>query len=29
VKGDGVQQTLKKALELTLKHLQKELKWSQ
>ena len=29
LKGDGVQQTLKKALELTLKHLQQELKWSQ
>lgn len=29
LKGDGVQPTLKKALEITLRHLQKELKWSQ
>jgi len=28
LKGDGVQATLKKALEVTLRHLQKELKWS-
>ena len=28
LKGDGVSETLKKALELTLRHLQKELKWS-
>jgi len=29
LKGRGVQETLKKSLELTLRHLQKELKWSQ
>ena len=29
LKGEGVQATLKKSLELTLRHLQKELKWSQ
>ena len=28
LKGDGVQATLKKSLEVTLRHLQKELKWS-
>jgi signal recognition particle receptor subunit beta len=28
LKGDGVSETLKKALEVTLRHLQKELKWS-
>ena len=28
LKGEGVQATLKKALEVTLRHLQKELKWS-
>jgi signal recognition particle receptor subunit beta len=29
LKGEGVQATLKKSLEVTLRHLQKELKWSQ
>ena len=28
LKGNGVSETLKKALEVTLRHLQKELKWS-
>ena len=28
LKGNGVSETLKKSLELTLRHLQKELKWS-
>ena len=28
VKGKGVAQTLKKSIEVTLSHLQKELKWS-
>ena len=28
LKGKGVSETLKKSLELTLRHLQKELKWS-
>ena len=29
IKGKGVGQTLKKSIEVTLSHLQKELKWSQ
>jgi hypothetical protein len=28
IRGQGVGQTLKKALVLTLRHLQKELKWT-
>jgi hypothetical protein len=29
VRGDGVGETLKECLKLTLKNLQKELKWAQ